>query len=103
MNVELLGNTAKRGWTSVHKVRLKVQMSRAPCSHQGGSLHRLSRCFSLKPSRCATMERCVPKDCTIRCATLPKRLGKNFTAFIYHNKLLKNKQFYNFRRGCEVG
>ncbi|MET0950757.1 MAG: hypothetical protein ABWY17_19975, partial [Pseudomonas sp.] len=46
-------------------------------------------------SRCATMERCVPKDCTNHRATLPKRLGKKSTVFIVCHRLLKNMKFHD--------
>jgi hypothetical protein len=39
------------------------------------------------------MERGVPKDCTKRCATLPKRLGNYFWRFFPEDKFLKTADF----------
>jgi hypothetical protein len=42
---------------------------------------------------CATMERCVPKDCTNDCVTLPKRLGEFLAQFSIRDKFLNTLVF----------
>ncbi len=49
-------------------------------------------------TRCATMERCVPKDCTNRRTTLPKRLGKNSRKFLIRYIQLKNMEIHKIQR-----
>jgi hypothetical protein len=39
------------------------------------------------------MERCVPKDCTNDCVTLPKRLGDFFGRFSVQPKFLNTLDF----------
>jgi hypothetical protein len=46
---------------------------------------------------CATMERCVPKDCTDSHPTLPKRLGERVNNFFSDAIRLKSKDKFPLR------
>jgi hypothetical protein len=94
MHVELLGNTAKCGGTSVHEEACERGLNRAQCSHFAAGFAQFCPWWLSGQGVCATMARGVPKDCTNRSATLPKRLGKFFYRFFFAVNALKTLIFH---------